>query len=82
MQNVSPFNFIEDDDFDEDDEFADVDRVFSQLEQFNPPADMVARIMGAVSKLPSPRQLQEMQVVSSFGDEEGIIVRYPGREPS
>jgi hypothetical protein len=33
-------------------DLSDIDEVFSQLEQFTPPADMVDRIMNAVSKLP------------------------------
>jgi hypothetical protein len=39
----------EDDEFDE---FSDVDRIFSKLESFEPPEQLVQQIMDAVSKLP------------------------------
>ncbi len=40
----------------QDDKAVDeIDELFSRLEQFEPPADMVARIMGAVSQLPLPQ---------------------------
>lgn len=34
----------------------DIDKLFSHLEQFDPPADMVGRIMDAVNHLPLPGQ--------------------------
>ncbi|GHO88298.1 hypothetical protein [Dictyobacter formicarum] len=47
MNNVS-LNLLEND-FDND---ADIDELFEQLEQFEPPVDMVDRIMQAVAQLP------------------------------
>lgn len=79
MQNVSPFSFNADDDTDN---FEDIDRIFSRLQHFNPPADMVARIMGAVAKLPSPQQLQKLQQETSLTDQDGMIVWYDDKEPS
>ncbi|GLV60374.1 hypothetical protein KDH_71940 [Dictyobacter sp. S3.2.2.5] len=79
MQNVSPVRFQDDD---ENDNFADIDRLFSKLEHFDPPADMVSRIMGAVSKLPPYPQMQELQREHPFPDAEGIIVRHDDKEPS
>ncbi|GCE12976.1 hypothetical protein [Tengunoibacter tsumagoiensis] len=47
MKNV-PFPFLPDD-FDPED---DIDALFFQLERYTPPADIVERIMQAVSELP------------------------------
>jgi len=47
MNNIS-LNLLEND-FDND---ADIDVLFEQLEQFEPPVDMVDRIMQAVAQLP------------------------------
>lgn len=79
MQNVSPVRFQSDDD---NDNFADIDRLFSKLEHFDPPADMVARIMGTVSKLPPYPQLQKLQRETTYSDEEGIIIRHDDKDPS
>ena len=79
MQNVSPFNFASDDDV--VDGFEDVERLFSKLEKFTPPADMVARIMGAVAKLPLPQELQKMQGTPMYA-QEGLVVLHNGKEPS
>ncbi|GER91828.1 hypothetical protein KDW_59900 [Dictyobacter vulcani] len=79
MQNVSPFNFASDDDVEG---FEDVERLFSKLEKFTPPADMVARIMGAVVNLPSPQELQKMQDSAPTYAQEGLIVLHNGKEPS
>lgn len=79
MQNVSPVRFQGDDN---DDNFEDVDRLFSKLEHFDPPADMVARIMGAVSKLPPYPQMQKLQSETSFKDQGGMIIRHDDKDPS
>lgn len=79
MQNVSPVQFQSDDD---NDNFADIDRLFSKLEHFDPPANMVSRIMGAVAKLPAYPQMQKLQSENSFADEPGMIVRHDNKEPS
>ncbi|GLV57940.1 hypothetical protein KDH_47750 [Dictyobacter sp. S3.2.2.5] len=47
MNNIS-LNLLEND-FDNG---ADIDELFEQIEQFEPPVDMVDRIMQAVSQLP------------------------------
>lgn len=47
MNNVS-LNLLEND-FNND---VDIDELFEQLEQFEPPVDMVDRIMRAVAQLP------------------------------
>ncbi|GCE04653.1 hypothetical protein [Dictyobacter aurantiacus] len=47
MNNIL-LNLLEND-FDND---ADIDELFEQLEQFEPPVDMVDRVMQAVSQLP------------------------------
>jgi hypothetical protein len=47
--------------FDDDDQssFDDLDALFNHLERFEPPADMVERIMDAVAKLPPPHLLAQ-----------------------
>ena len=67
MKNVSP-NFVAD----ENDLDGDVDALFSQLEQCEPPVDMVARIMGALASLPMPLP----QRVSIFDNLEELVVMY------
>jgi hypothetical protein len=79
MQNASPQPI---DAKDENDTFEDVDKLFSKLETINPPADMVARIMGAVAKLPSPQQLQKLQKQGALTNQDGMTVWYNDKEPS
>ncbi|GCE07003.1 hypothetical protein [Dictyobacter aurantiacus] len=79
MQNVSPVRFQDDD---ENDNFADIDRLFSKLEHFDPPADMVSRIMGAVNKLPPYPLMEKLLREQSFPLEEGMIVRHDDKDPS
>ncbi len=64
---------------DDGDSFEDLDKLFSQLEQFEPPADMVGRIMDAVNKLPPPWAFQP---TSTSHDDEGLLVRYDHKQPS
>ena len=52
----------------------EIDQLFSHLEQFEPPADFVDRVMAEVSRLP-PRQLIPTSVV----DDDGCGVRYHKR---
>jgi len=78
MQNTLPVFFHDDDD--ENGQFEDIDNLFSQLESFEPPSDMVARIMDVVSKLPSPHHLQQQS--SLFPELEGLIVRQDKKDPS
>lgn len=75
MQNLSPVFF-----HDDDDDFDDIDKIFSKLETFEPPPDMVARIMGAVSKLPSPQELLRQQQQGLNID--GLVVRHDEKDPS
>ncbi len=72
MQN-SFFGRFDDDD---QDAFDDVDALFNQLERFEPPVDMVERIMDAVAKLP-PHVLSH----NPFG-EEGLVVQHNDKHPS
>ena len=75
MQNISAALF-----HDDTDEYEDVDKLFSNLEPFEPPADMVSRIMNIVSKLPPPQQIQRGSQV--FPEAEGLVVRHDDKEPS
>ena len=43
----------------EEDQFDDIDEIFSKLESFEPPEELVQRIMDAVSKLPPLSQQQD-----------------------
>ena len=79
MQDVPPALFNSDD---ETDTFEDIDKLFSKLEPIMPPPDMVARIMGAVSKLPSPQQLQKLQKQGALTNQDGMVVWYDDKEPS
>ena len=47
-------NSFEDDNLENE----DIDRVFSRLDQQNPPADFVQRVMQAISRLSPPQMLQ------------------------
>jgi hypothetical protein len=79
MQNASSLSAHSND---ETDTYEDVDKLFSKLEMINPPPDMVARIMGAVAKLPSPQQLQKLQKQGALTDLDGMTVWYDDKEPS
>lgn len=79
MQNLTPIFFNDDDD--ENGNYDDVDQLFSHLESFEPPADMVARIMNVVSQLPSPLELQSKRQRSSLASD-GLVVDETDREPS
>jgi hypothetical protein len=79
MQNIPPALFNSKD---ETDTFEDVDNLFSKLEPIAPPPDMVARIMGAVSKLPSPQQLQKLHQQGALSQQDGMTVWYDNKEPS
>ncbi len=57
----------------------DIDELFSQLEQFQPPKDFVQRVMQAVSKLPLPQVVTE-NTESIAG--EGLIVHRENVPPS
>ena len=63
--------------FDDDDQnsFDDMDALFDHLERFEPPVDMVKRIMDAVAKLP-PHQPQ-----APF-DRDGLVIYHDGKQPS
>jgi len=52
-------------DLEEADNYSDVDALFSQLETIKPPAEMVERVMNAVSRLPLPVVVNDLA-----GDEE------------
>ena len=53
MKRVAQTSFEDDNPGNED-----LDLVFSQLDQLNPPSDFVQRVMQAVSRLPLPQMLQ------------------------
>ncbi|HTI13712.1 MAG TPA: hypothetical protein VL461_03950 [Dictyobacter sp.] len=83
MRNVSPIFFAGDDFADDDIEngsFDDIDHIFGHLEQFDPPANMVQRIMDAVSTLPS--YPVEQGPSQTEHDTEGLVVRYEKQKPS
>jgi hypothetical protein len=44
----------------------DIDELFSHLEQFEPPADSVERIMREVSRLPPPQLIPKSSVEKEF----------------
>jgi hypothetical protein len=70
MRDVSSARF---DDGDQD-SFEDLDALFDHLECFEPPVDMVKRIMDAVSMLPPQSRASDNQ--------DGLIVRYQNKQPS
>jgi hypothetical protein len=72
MQNVSSIHF----DDDNQDSFDDLDALFEQLERFEPPTDMVERIMDAVTKLP-PHLFPQDSL-----DKEGPIIQHNNKQPS
>lgn len=49
----------------------DIDQLFSHLEQFEPPADFVNRVMAEVSRLPLPQFIP-----TSLMDSDECTVRY------
>ena len=57
----------------------DIDNIFSQLQQIEPPPSLVERIMQSVSKLPLPQErpgAQERTDSSIFWDNiDGLVVR-------
>ena len=57
----------------------DVDELFSQLEQFTPPADFVHRVMQAVSCLPLPQMLQPE--LEQYWDDD-LVVHHERKRPS
>jgi hypothetical protein len=59
----------------------DVDKLFSQLEQFSPPADLVKRVMQAVSRLPLPQMLQP-DTQHCWDDEEELLIHHEYKRPS
>lgn len=67
MKNIYQFS-SEDDRTPED----DIDELFSQMEQFEPPADFIQRVMDTVSQLPLPQYLH--QVPLSEEEPAGLIV--------
>jgi hypothetical protein len=73
MQNISSAHFEDSD----QDSFDDLDVLFDRLECFEPPVDMVKRIMDAVSKLPPPQRQSQIT-----DDQGGLIVRYKDKLPS
>lgn len=80
MQDITPI-FFDDDNNANDDNYDDVDQLFNKLETFQPPVDMVARIMNAVSQMPSPLEMQRQQQ-RSFLDMGGLIVHKDDLDPS
>jgi hypothetical protein len=50
----------------------EIDQLFSHLEQFEPPADFVGRVMAEVSRLPLPQFMS-----TSIADGEECVVRHP-----
>jgi hypothetical protein len=66
MWYASRISFEEDNASDDE-----IDQLFSHLEQFEPPADFVDRVMAEVSRLP-PRRFMPTSAV----DEDEYMVRY------
>jgi len=50
----------------------EIDQLFSYLEQFEPPADFVNRVMAEVSRLPLPRLMP-----TSIADGDECLIRHP-----
>ncbi|BCL84447.1 hypothetical protein ccbrp13_69120 [Ktedonobacteria bacterium brp13] len=80
MQDITPI-FFDDDNDANDDNYDDVDQLFNKLETFQPPVDMVARIMNAVSQMPSPLEMQRQQQ-RSFLAMGGLIAHKDDLDPS
>ena len=79
MHDLTPAFFMHDDD---DEDYDDVDQLFSHLETIEPPSDMVARIMNVVSKMPSPEEMLNRQQQSFHTNDGGLIADETDREPS
>jgi hypothetical protein len=58
----------------------DLDRIFSRLDQLNPPTDFVHRLMQVVSRLPLPQLLQPGD--RQAWDDEGPIVHHEHKHSS
>jgi hypothetical protein len=54
-----------------------IDELFSHLEQFEPPADFVDRVMAKVSRLPLPQFMS-----TSIADNDKCLVECPLHVPS
>jgi hypothetical protein len=54
-----------------------IDELFSHLEQFEPPADFVDRVMAEVLRLPLPQFMP-----TSIADNDKCLVGYPQNMPS
>jgi len=68
MRYLSKLSFEEDNAADNE-----IDQLFSRLEQFEPPADFVDRVMAEVSRLPLPQFMSTS--IKADGDE--CLVRHP-----
>jgi hypothetical protein len=53
MKKIDQFSFEDNRPTDDD-----IDELFLQLEQFEPPADFVDRVMGSISRLPLPQYIR------------------------
>jgi len=58
----------------------DIDRVFSRLDQQNPPEDFVQRLMQAISRLPLPQMLASAD--ERVWDSEDPIVHHEHNQSS
>lgn len=72
MEKISSDFLVEDTEVDND-----IDELFFQLEQFQPPADMVERIMNAVAQLPLPPYGR-----SALEEDQGGFIDYRRGQPS
>jgi hypothetical protein len=60
---------------------ADVDEVFSRLDQLKPPIDFVDRVMQAVSRLPLPQMLQP-GAEFPWDDDDDLLIHHEHKRPS
>jgi hypothetical protein len=56
----------------------EIDELFGQLLQIEPPSTLVDSILASVARLPLPQEMQPME----WGDVEGLIVRCYNQQPS
>ena len=56
----------------------EIDELFSQLLQIEPPATLVDDILATVARLPLPQEMEKM----TWGDVEGLIARNKIQMPS
>jgi hypothetical protein len=56
----------------------EIDELFSQLLQIEPPTTLVDDILASVARLPLPREMQSM----TWDDVEGFVVRNKAQRPS